>query len=326
MIIEALTQQFERFKHLPVTRVFHGPGMPGIQGELQNIAIDRFEKHYWVHYWANEKDSGLSDELRTLLVQFFRMIKADTAVLSLRPFRGSPEPPTLILGMEMPRTFVVREHTGIQAEIRFENMRHPGLFLDHSPLREWLVQESKGKSVLNTFSYTGALSVAAGLGGATGVTTLDLSKATLEWAKRNAEINDLSHIMNEYVASDFFDFTKRVIKSGKKWDIIILDPPSFSRSKTGTFSTKKDLIKLHFAALGILSQNGTLITSINSENITRSFFYNEIEEAARQAECLLTKIQEIKQPESFTIDPKRPETAYLKGWILRVKFLGKKKS
>lgn len=325
MILESLTRSFEKTKSESVIRIFHGPGLHSPGDELHNLAIDRFHEHYWIHYWATDKYANLSDGLRTLLVQFFRMIKAQTAVLSVRPFRGAPEPPTLLLGLEMPAPFTVKESTGVKAEIRFKDMRHPGLFLDHEPLRKWLVQNSQKKRVLNTFSYTGSLSVAAVLGGATQVTTLDLSKTTLDWAKRNAEINGFSQIMNEYVAQDFFEFQKRWSKSGKKWDIVILDPPSFSRSKNGTFSTKKDLTKLHFAALGLLNQDGILITSINSENISRKFFWEELSQACDQADADVKVLSEIHQPESFPINPRIPESAYLKGWILHVKFLGRKK-
>ncbi|MCM0605808.1 MAG: class I SAM-dependent rRNA methyltransferase [Xanthomonadaceae bacterium] len=325
MILESLVKEFEKTKSHRAVRVFHGPGIHPVREELHNLAIDRFNDHYWVHYWASESHQTLSDGLRTLLIQFFRMIKAESAVLSIRPFRGSPEPPSLLKGLEMPAPFVVEEHTGVKVEIHFKDMRHPGLFLDHSPLREWLVHNSKGKTVLNTFSYTGSLSVAAALGGAKQVTTLDLSKVTLEWAKRNAEINGFEKIMNEYYAQDFFEFQKRWSKSNKKWDIVILDPPSFSRSKNGTFSTKKDLLKLHFAALGLLAQDGVLITSINSENITREFYFDEISETARQADAEIRILGEIHQPDSFPVNAKMPETAYLKGWILKVKFLGRKK-
>src|SRR6202041_44691 len=142
--------------------------------------------------------------------------------------------------------------------------KHPGLFLDHAPLRAWLKENSKGLNVLNTFAYTGSLSVAAGVGGAKKVTTLDLSRPTLEWARENWELNRLAEKNSDFIFGDYFEWIPRLAKKNQLFDCVILDPPSFSRGKKGGFSTTKDLRTLHELALDCVAPEGVLVTSINS--------------------------------------------------------------
>jgi len=300
-----------------VTRIFHGPGDAPMGNELTRVAIDRFEDHYWVHYWADAKDQTPSEEVLEKLKTFLSQHKAKSAVLSLRPLGESPQVPTLLLGDEMPEPFTVNEN-GVLIEIRFKEMRHPGLFLDHAPLRAWLKKSMKGAEVLNTFAYTGSLSMAAAVGRASQVTTVDLSATTLEWAKRNAEINKVSATCNEWFAEDFFEFAKRSAKKARIWDCVILDPPSFSRSKSGTFSTQKDLKKLHVAALELVGREGYLVTSINSEKISREYFWKEIDKAVEVVGARIEIVSKIElPPQTFPTPARRPEKNYLKGWILR---------
>lgn len=302
-----------------VTRIFHGPGDAPARSEFELIAIDRFQEHYWVHFWADEKHPALSQESSDEIRDFLQSIGAKTAALSIRPFRSAPQPPSLLLGTEWPEAFTVTEKTGLQFEIRFKDMRHPGLFLDHAPLRSWLIENSGDLNVLNTFAYTGSLSVAASKGEAKTVDTLDLSAATLEWAKKNAAINDVSNVMTGFYAMDFFEFAKKSIRQKKRWDIVILDPPSFSRSKKSTFSTKKDLPRLHHDALSLLSPHGVLVTSINSENITRDYYESEVRRAAAQLGMKLDVLYTVHLPESFPTKASAPESRYLKGWAFQVR-------
>lgn len=196
--------------------------------------------------------------------------------------------------------------------IRFHETRHPGLFLDHEPLRAWLLKNAKDKKCLNTFSYTGSLSVACALGGAKEVATLDLSKPTLEWALKNFELNNLSKIQSEILHGDTFTQIKRLSNANRQFELIILDPPSFSRTKTDRFSTAKDLTRLHQSAFSVLAHRGTLVTSINSANVSERKYWQDIEKAAQQMKRKIKIIQKIGLPETFHGD------SYLKGWILEI--------
>ena len=107
-----------------------------------------------------------------------------------------------------------------------------GLFLDHRVTRQMVREQCKGKSVLNLFAYTGSFTVYAVAGGASSTTTVDLSKNYLQWAQRNLELNDLYSPRHEFIAKDCVEFVAEAAKdSERKYDIVIIDPPTYSNSK-----------------------------------------------------------------------------------------------
>jgi len=142
-----------------------------------------------------------------------------------------------------------------------------GLFFDHRPLRAIIRSKSDGKSVLNLFCYTGSFSVHATSGGALSVHSVDLSKNYLEWADKNLTLNGFNDIKRyPCIAADVFTFLK---KTQNTWDIIILDPPTFSNSKkTDTvLDINKDWLELVQLCLTRLSNGGTLYFSSNSRSL-----------------------------------------------------------
>ncbi len=291
-------------------RVFHGTGEG--KGELAHVSIDRFGDHFWVTSWKNVSGAALQG-----IAGFLQSKGAVSAVHLHRPEKGVPEDPLPILG-EPPRgAFEVVELGRMRFWIRLQAVKHPGLFLDHSPLRAWLLRRSRELQVLNTFAYTGSLSVAAGLGGATHVTTLDLSKATVSWAEENWKLNGLDPERGRFIAGDVFEWLPRLKREGKKFDLILLDPPSFSRGKKGNFSTSKDLTRLHELALDVLGPRGFLITSINSANVTWAKYESDLQVAASSRRRSLEMLSRIDLPETFPTRLGSPAERYLKGFILQ---------
>lgn len=136
-----------------------------------------------------------------------------------------------------------------------------GLFLDHRPLRKIIYKESKNKEVLNLFSYTGSISIAAALGGGH-VTTVDMSNTYINWAYDNFRLNDIQFSSHNFIAENVFDFLK---KDTAQYDIIVLDPPSFSNSKKmdGTFNVQRDHKGLVDLCMNKLTKSGKLYFSNN---------------------------------------------------------------
>ena len=294
-------------------RIFHGPG-EGV-GDTRDIAIDRFGDHYWVTQWESPE---MKSDLTKRVTEFLGGIGARSAVMLRRPAKGVPAEASAILGAPPAEAFAVAEGRG-RFLIRLIGVTHPGLFLDHAPLRTWLAKHSREWKVLNTFAYTGSLSVAAGLGGASHVTTLDLSKTTLDWARENWKCNGLSEGSGRFISGDVFEWLPRLKRSNEKFDCVILDPPSFSRGKKGSFSTAKDLEKLHELAMRVLGPQGVLITSINSSNVTWKRFETDVASAAKSAGREFEVLHRIELPESFPVRPEAPEEGYLKGWVLKAR-------
>ena len=150
--------------------------------------------------------------------------------------------------------------------INVEDYLDSGLFLDHRPARSMVF---KNKKVLNLFSYTGSFSVHAAKGGAASVDSVDLSNTYLNWAKENLKLNKLfDEEKNRLIKSDVIVFLKKAIEEQKKWDLIICDPPTFSNSKSADiFDVNRDWLKLCLLCLKVLSKNGKLYFSTNSQKI-----------------------------------------------------------
>ena len=153
--------------------------------------------------------------------------------------------------------------------INVEDYLDSGLFLDHRPARSMVFKKSKNKKVLNLFSYTGSFSVHAAKGGAASVDSVDLSNTYLNWAKENLKLNKLfDEHKNRLIKSDVIVFLKKAIEEQKKWDLIICDPPTFSNSKSADiFDVNRDWLKLCLLCLKVLSKNGKLYFSTNSQKI-----------------------------------------------------------
>lgn len=137
-----------------------------------------------------------------------------------------------------------------------------GLFLDHRPMRQTIFNEARGKKFLNLFSYTGTVSVMAALGGASHVTSVDLSSTYQEWAKKNFEQNKISMKEHNFIVQNALDYLDKTVN---KFDLIFLDPPTFSNSKKmeDDFEVEKDQIILIKNCLRLLSPGGTLYFSNN---------------------------------------------------------------
>jgi len=137
-----------------------------------------------------------------------------------------------------------------------------GLFLDHRPVRRMIAAESRGRRFLNLFCYTASASVFAGLGGALSTTSVDMSATYLEWAERNLALNGFAGVAHELVRADCLRW---LAAEQRRWDLVFLDPPSFSNSKRmdQTLDVQRDHVALIRSALGVLERDGTLLFSTN---------------------------------------------------------------
>jgi 23S rRNA (guanine2445-N2)-methyltransferase / 23S rRNA (guanine2069-N7)-methyltransferase len=157
--------------------------------------------------------------------------------------------------------FIVDEY-GAQLYVNLHQYLDTGLFLDHRPLRRLVRKLSKDKSVLNLFCYTGSVTVQAALGGASRTVSVDLSKKYLYWAGRNLALNNLSLKQHQLVEAD----CQQWLKGCKdRFDIIFLDPPTFSNSKRTEqdLDIQRDHVSLIETCMGLLQEGGLLIFSNN---------------------------------------------------------------
>ncbi len=187
-----------------------------------------------------------------------------------------------------------------------------GLFLDQRRNRRDLMGRVKGKRVLNLFSYTGAFSVAAAASGASQVTSVDASPGYTDWARDNFAANRLNPAQHEFIVGDCLAVLGKLAQGGKTFDIILMDPPSFSTTAKSRFTTRGGTSDLVAAALSLLTGTGLLITSSNHQKVDIAEYLKELRRGALQAGSDVRVVSVLGQPEDFPYPVTFPEGRYLK--------------
>ena len=197
------------------------------------------------------------------------------------------------------------------------NGHKTGFYLDQRRSRMSLENISKGKKVLDLFCYTGGFSVSAAINDAKSVLGADIKEEWLKLARENARLNGAGE-KTEFVKGDSFEVLKNINGSGGKFDIIILDPPSFLKRRESVISASKGYKELNALAMKALTEGGILATFSCSHNMPNDLFSKIIKEAAVEANKKFTILKRCHQSEDHPIIRAIPETEYLKGYFLKV--------
>ena len=298
-----------------------------------NLYLDRFGDSLLTQTTASSEQPEFLESLRPFRTPPFSGLSAENPPFYLKQLTKSVSrtaaaeaQPQLISGEPAPDPFTIREN-GVRYEISFQQGYSVGLFLDQRDNRRRLLKNYvapgfslfenglTGREVLNTFAYTCAFSVCAALAGAR-TTSLDLSKKYLDWGKRNFTLNNLDPAAHDFIFGDLFDWAPRLAKKSRLFDLILLDPPTFSRSKTGIFQAEKHYGKLITSVLPLLRPNGILFASTNASKLDPEDFLAQIRSAITTARRRVLQEQYIPQPPDFPVT--REEPAYLKTVWLRI--------
>jgi 23S rRNA G2069 N7-methylase RlmK/C1962 C5-methylase RlmI len=235
------------------------------------LALDRYGDELLMALYERpyEKDEALEEEWLSL------MAKAAAEALCLdeskvhrkkrRRQKGEKQYERLSREKE---ELLVREG-GLSFIVNLSDYLDTGLFLDHRITRALVRSASEGKRVLNLFSYTGSFSVYAASGGSSEATSVDLSNTYLFWAQRNLELNGFSSRRHPLVRSNVASFLSAARERGEKWDLIVVDPPTFSNSKASErdFDVVEDWPELLGACMHVLDPQGLLFFSTNSRRL-----------------------------------------------------------
>jgi 23S rRNA (cytosine1962-C5)-methyltransferase len=237
--------------------------------------------------------------------------------------RQGRAPPQRLRGALATNEILVREN-GLRFALRLDEGSSTGLFLDQRENRRRLKERyiaagfelPPAPEVLNAFAYTCGFSVCAAAGGGH-VTSLDLSKSYLEWGRRNFVLNGLEPSQHEFIFGDAFAWFRRLVKKKRLFDVLILDPPTFSRSReSGVFQAEKDYGALVDAALPLLKRGGILLASTNAAGFAPADFLQAVTGSIRRAGRSVARRHYAPQPPDFPIE--RVEPAYLKTVWLQV--------
>lgn len=213
---------------------------------------------------------------------------------------------------------IIKEN-GMNFAVNLNDGAMTGIFLDQRNVRLALREHySKGKTVLNTFSYTGAFSVAAALGGAYETTSVDLAKRSLPMTIEQFSVNGIDYEQQQIKVMNVFDYFSYAARHQLKYDVVVLDPPSFARTKKMTFSTAKDYPKLMAQAIDITAPKGLIIASTNNASFNMKKFKSFIDKAFKEKNKRYKIVEQHQLPDDFATLEEYPEFNYLKVCMIQL--------
>ena len=229
-----------------------------------NVAVDRYADWVVVQEYAPPKTVDATKARQRL----FDIIAATIAVLGIAPnklvlkTRERQKGTSQYQKMNEKGEFMQVSEYNAKLWVNLTDYLDTGLFLDHRIARRMLGEMSKGKDFLNLFAYTGSASVHAGLGGARSTTTVDMSRTYLEWAERNLRLNGLTGRAHRLMQADVLGWLR---DSDEQFDLIFIDPPTFSNSKRmeEAFDVQRDHLRLMQDLKRLLRKGGTIMFSNN---------------------------------------------------------------
>ncbi|MBG9914587.1 class I SAM-dependent rRNA methyltransferase [Bacillus sonorensis] len=292
-------------------RVFNGEG-DGIGG----LTIDYYDGYFLIQWYSK----GIF-AYKEAIIAALDEITDYKAIYEKKRFSAAGqyvEDDDFVKGERGEFPIIVKEN-GIHYAVYLNDGAMTGIFLDQRHVRKTIRDRyAEGKNVLNTFSYTGAFSVAAALGGAVKTTSVDVANRSLSKTIEQFSVNGLDHEAHDIKVMDVFKYFSYAAKKQLGYDLIILDPPSFARTKKHTFSAAKDYKHLLKEAIQITKHDGVIVASTNSSAFGMEKFKGFIDAACKETGTSYTILEEHSLPEDFKTLQSYPEGNYLKVVFLRV--------
>lgn len=302
--------KFYHAKDTTAFRVFNGEG-DGIGG----LTIDYFDEYYLITWYSQ----GIY-QFKDMIIKSIKSLVSVDGIYQKKRFEENGmvvDEDSYVLGRKAPEPLIVKEN-GVNFAIYLNDGAMVGVFLDQKEVRKSIKDNySRNKRVLNTFSYTGAFSMAAARGGAI-TTSVDLASRSLEKTRENFEINDIDYNKHEIVVEDIFHYFKRAAKEELKFDVVILDPPSFATSKDNRFSAAKDYPELVKSAIALTEENGVIVASTNCATFNMNKFKKFIDKSFNDLNKNYEILEEHSLPKDFAVTDKFSEGNYLKVLFIKV--------
>ncbi|PGZ94568.1 class I SAM-dependent rRNA methyltransferase [Bacillus sp. AFS029533] len=303
-------QQYYISSDTTAFRVFNGEG-DGIGG----LTIDFFDGFYLISWYSE----GIY-QFKDWIIQAIKNIVEFKGIYQKKRFdtKGQYiEEDDFVMGERGQFPIIVKEN-GVNFAIYLNDGAMVGVFLDQREVRKLIRDKyAYDKTVLNTFSYTGAFSVFAAVGGASKTTSVDLANRSLDKTKEQFKINGIDPATESIVVEDVFHYFKYAVKKNLTFDMVILDPPSFARSKKHTFSAEKDYKNLLKEAITITENDGVIVASTNCSTFGMNKFKGFIDTAFKELGGQYKLMEEFSLPNDFKTTKQFKEGNYLKVVFIR---------
>ncbi len=276
--------------HEAAFRLFNG----FLEGEPE-LAIDIYAATAVVHDYAEARDKGARNVEAAVGVLRATLPWLRCALVKVRAGDTQQARSGELCFGATPDT-QVREH-GVAYAVDLTMNRDASLYLDTRALRRWAIEHLAGRSVLNTFAYTGSLGVAALGGGAAHVVQLDLNRRFLDLARRSCSLNGYDMNRHEIIAGDFFPRISQLKRAGRSFDCVFLDPPFFAASRRGTVDLENSFGRLINKVRPLVNHQGWLVVVNNALYVSGAAFMTELD--ALCADGYLAVESTIGVPEDF---------------------------
>ncbi|HDR6308761.1 TPA: class I SAM-dependent rRNA methyltransferase [Bacillus cereus] len=298
-------KQFYKSSDTTAFRVLNGEG-DGLGG----LIIDYYDGYYVVS-WYSEGIYTFRDEIIAALqkVANFKGIYEKKRFDTKGKYIEGDD---FVAGERGDFPLIVKEN-GVNFAVYLNDGAMVGVFLDQRNVRKQIRDKyAKGRTVLNMFSYTGAFSVFAALGGASKTTSVDLANRSLSKTIEQFSVNEVDYEAQDIIVEDVFLYFKYAAKKKMKFDMVVLDPPSFARSKKYTFSAAKDYKNLLKETIAITENNGIIVASTNCSAFDMKKFKGFIDTAFKEMNGKYKILEEHSLPEDFRTIDQFKEGDYLK--------------
>lgn len=287
---------------------------------LPGIVIDKFSDVLVVESLA----LGI-DRFKLQIVEILKRILAEEGMPIRGVYERSDAKVRTLEGLERVKGFigepfdtkVLIEENGVKYIVDVEEGQKTGYFLDQKNNRAAIQSLCKGARVLDCFTHTGSFALNAGLAGAKFVLGVDASELGIDQAKENAKLNGLEKTVM-FKCDDVFDLLPELERKKEKFDVIILDPPAFTKSKNSLKNAIKGYKEINFRALKLIEDGGYLATCSCSHFMTPELFAKTIGEAAKDAKKRLRQVEYRTQAADHPILWAADESYYLKFFIFQV--------
>jgi 23S rRNA (cytosine1962-C5)-methyltransferase len=234
------------------------------------FAIDFYAGRFLIHYFTDSLDKEPREDLFSAsmdAIQSLFSVSEEKIYLKSRIKRGKKEQYEKVADCK--EFFSILEH-GVQFNVNLLDYLDTGLFLDHRQTRQIVAKEAKGKRLLNLFSYTCSFSVQAAMNGASFTKSVDLSNTYTEWGKKNFLLNQIPLKNHSIIREDCLKFLEEEVAKRSRYDVIVIDPPTISRSKKMEkfFDLQEEYLNLISPCLTLLAKEGSIFFSTNSRKFS----------------------------------------------------------
>lgn len=300
----------ERLFDKPYYRLIFGEsdGIPG-------LVIDRFGPVLSVQITT----AGIDKHKDILINCLLELLKPQTIILKndsgQRTLENLPLETEIVHGNN-PETLLIEEN-GARFEVDILGGQKTGWFYDHRNSRAKLAALSRGSTILDLFSYSGAWGIPAAMAGATQVTCVDSSDTALERAANSAELNTVRESM-DFIRSDVFEYLKSAREQDLRFDIVVLDPPALIKRKKDFKAGYEAYRRLNHLALQVLSSNGILISASCSHHLSTANLHEILRSSARHIDRHMVFFDSGGQGPDHPVHPAMAETEYLKTFFCAV--------